>query len=202
MTIAQSLQAIEGFAKQQGLTLGLRPGGSDAALDALEKALGLPLPADYRELIKFADGQDKHSFPWMPGCDRLAPVATVAPQLAEERGLASEFPASSDEECEGWTYRGRYFANRLPIAGSQWWDGDVTYLDMAPGPKGKVGQLVTMTSECDFAVLGESLGQALERYAAALASGDLAWHADKKALSLRGEKPFSGHMAYKFAVAK
>lgn len=202
-SVVESLEKLEGLAKERGLSLGLRPGASADAIAKAEQALGRALPSDYRELLTFADGQtDEPGFPWMPGCDRLAPVAMVVAQLAEERAMTADFPPSSDEELDGWIRHGRYHPNRLPIAGTRWWDGDTTYLDLEPGSNGKTGQLITLTSECDFVVLGESLAHALSRYVDALTSGDLVWHADEKALAARGSAPFSGHPAYAFALVK
>jgi cell wall assembly regulator SMI1 len=202
-SVSQSLQSIEAFARSKGKTLGLRPGAPPAAIDALEAALGRPLPAGYRELLRFADGQaDDPGFPWMPGCDRLAPVGTIAAQLADERGMTEDFPPPEHEDLGGWIRGGRYHPNRIPIAGSRFWDQDNTYLDLDPGSSGKSGQLITLVSECDFVVLGESLEHALERYASALASGEMVWHDAEGALAPRGERPHSGHPAYAFALVK
>ena len=54
-------------------------------------AMGITLPADYRESLLVHDGQersedDDKSFPWMPGCNRIAPLAEVVAQYKDERG--------------------------------------------------------------------------------------------------------------------
>ncbi len=202
-SVTASLENLERLAKDRGLSLGLRPGASAETLAAAEQALGRALPADYRELLNLADGQlDDPTFPWMPGCDPLASVTSVVAQLGEERGMTEDFPPSADEDLDGRIRGGRYHPNRIPIAGTKWWDGDTTYIDLEPGSKGTDGQLLTLTSECDFVVLGDSLAHALERYVAALESGDLVWHPEEKALAARGAAPHAGHPAYDFAIAK
>lgn len=202
-SIAESLERLEAFAVSKGRTLGLRPGASAEALAELEHVLGRPLPADYRALLTIADGQvDEPGFPWMAGCNPLRPVASVGPQLGEERGMTEDFPPAEHEDLDGWIRGGRYHPNRIPIAGTRWWDGDNTYLDLEPGSGGKVGQLITLTTECDFVVLGESLAHALDRYVTALEGGDLVFHEDENALAPRGAPVHEGHPAYAFALVK
>lgn len=197
--IEASLKRIEAWAQGVGASLKLRKGLAEGDLAKAEKTLGRELPRAYRELLLFADGQeDDPSFPWMPGCDRLAPLESVVAQAGDERELAEEYPPPDEETEDGLLRVGRYHADRLPIAGSAYWDGDVTFLDFAPGTKGKAGQLVTMVTECDFVVLGGDLGTALARYADALESGALEWR--DGAVVPKGEEPHAAHPAERFAA--
>lgn len=202
-SIADALQTLERLAGEHGLSLRLRPPATADAIADAEKALGRPLPAEYAELLAVADGQEEDaSFPWMPGCDRLQPIASCVSQLKDERGMTEDFPPPDHEDLEGWIRGGRYHLNRFPIAGSTYWDGDTTYLDLEPGSAGKQGQLITLTSECDFVVLGENLGHAFRRYLACLASGDLVWNAEEKTLVAKGEEPHASHVADDFALVR
>lgn len=197
-TAVDALKRIEGWGKKAGLSLKLRAGVDEGALAKAEAELPFPLPPDYRDLLLYANGQDEEpDFPWMPGCDRLAPLASVGEQLKEEASLAEEYPPPDEEECDGKLLRGRYRAKRIPIAGSAYWDGDNTFLDFEPGPKGAAGQLITMVTECDFVILGQSLGAALERYADALESGALEWRDGE--MVPKDEDPHTAHPAERFA---
>ena len=60
------------------------------------------------------------------------------------------------EQCEGRVKNEVFSKKRIPIAGTKYWDQDKTYLDLDPGPRGVAGQVITLVTECDFEVLGES----------------------------------------------
>jgi len=136
--------------------------------------MGLVLPKDYKELLLLHDGQEGDAealFEWIPGAELLKPIAEVVEQWREEKGLAEEFGAPEENE-DGPFYTDRYHAKRIPIAGTEYWDGDTMYLDLAPTERGKSGQLIALTSECDFVRLGPSLRRALTSYVEALEAGD------------------------------
>jgi cell wall assembly regulator SMI1 len=88
---------------------------------------------------------------------------------------------------------------RIPIAGTPYWDGDSTFIDLDPGPEGTPGQVITMISECDFVVLGPSFEHALARWVSSLESGAWVYDRDKNAEHPRGAKPHDGHPSYAFA---
>ena len=67
-----------------------------------------------------------------------------------------------------------YHAHRVPIVSSSLHDYYM-HVDLAPGPAGAVGQLLLLSSECDFEVLAPSLGALLDRYASLASSGALAY---------------------------
>lgn len=186
------------------MTLDLAPGLSEEALTAAEAKLGAPLPAGYRASLALHDGQTSFAsggrgLPWMAGCAPLAPLAKVLEQWAEVQSLAAEFPPPDALEDADRVRSGTYRAQRIPIAGTPYWDGDTTYLDLDPGPAGTSGQLITLVSECDFVTLGPSFESALARWVEALESG--AWVFDATALAVHaaGEPPHRGHPAERFA---
>lgn len=48
---------------------------------------------------------------------------------------------------------------------------DNMFLDLCPGPRGHVGQVIVAITECDFEVVGDSFGDFLRRLATALEDG-------------------------------
>lgn len=80
-------------------------------------------------------------------------------------------------------------SKRIPIAGNRWWDGDNTFLDLFPGPKGKSGQVITFVTECDLVVLGPSFRDALALYVEALEKGDWVFSEKKGHVVPKKDKP-------------
>ena len=89
----------------------------------------------------------------MPGSGALASLSAIVAQWKDERENDDE---DDEPAIEGGVYNVMWHPRRIPIAGSEYWDGDNTYLDLHPAPKGTSGQLITFTSECDVALLGTS----------------------------------------------
>ncbi|MBK9260516.1 MAG: SMI1/KNR4 family protein [Polyangiaceae bacterium] len=150
-------------AKNAGRELGLRKGASERAIVAAEEALSLRFPDDFRASLLLHDGQDGDEsslFEWMPGCSPLAPLRSR--RRALEGGTRARRRISPDRlqgRGAGRIHSVLWHAKRIPIAGNRWWDGDNTYLDLFPGPKGKIGQLITFVTECDLVVLGSKLAR-------------------------------------------
>jgi cell wall assembly regulator SMI1 len=170
-----------------GADLGLRPGVDDATINRAEAAVGIKFPADYRAWLKIHDGQAQGTeLEWAPGCNILAPLAEVVKQWKEEKANAEEYPGNGRLENDKRTIADVFQARRLPIAGTEYWDGDKTYLDFVPGPAGRDGQLIALVTECDFSVLGESFEAFLEAYLGLLESGALEWD-DGRVVPARGD---------------
>lgn len=201
MSVREALSRIVAWGEKRGLDLKLRPPVEDAVLQKAEAAFGEPLPAEYVELLRIADGQaDDPDFEWLLGCDRLAPLASAMAQLAEERELAAEYPPPDGLDLEDHVRVGRYHVGRIPIAGSRYWDGDNTFVDLDPGPAGTREQVITMTTECDFALMGTSLSDALTRWADALEQGRVTWDAEARSFRDAKGEPFSAHSALEICV--
>ena len=166
---------LEALAKKAKKPLGLRKGVSEKTLAAAEKKMKLALPSDFRASLLLHDGQEGEQdelFEWMPGCSPLASLDAIVTQWADELENVEDADDEAVDE-DPRLHRAIFHAKRVPIAGTPYWDGDNTHVDLFPGPKGTSGQLVTFVTECDRVVLGESFSAALTSYADALESG--AW---------------------------
>lgn len=195
---------LEAWAQKHGQSLRLRSGASKRSLMAAEKKMKLKFPDDVRESLLLFDGQDSALQPlmWSPGCGYLASLEEIVAQHAEIVDDASEYetpeePGSSarshKKSQDGGRIRNVIFdAQRIPIAGAPYFDGDVTYVDLDPGPKGVAGQIITLTSECDFIVLGTSLREHLTSYIEALEAGELELSAENEVVP-KGDRYWQEH---------
>ncbi len=192
---------LEAHAVKHGRSLRLRPAATEEEIAKAEQALGIMFPADYRASLLVHDGQDPSDddnppFEWMPGCGPLAPVGTIAAQWAFEQDNVMDYELTEHTPA---IYNVLAHPKRIPIAGNQFWDGDNTYLDLFPAPKGTEGQVITLYTECDLTLLGSSFRAALENYLAALDGGD--WIHDAALVHVRhkDEPPDTfPHESYEF----
>ncbi len=174
MTIEALWTRLEAIAKRHGKTLRLRAGASEEAIAAAEATMKLAIPSDFRTSLALHDGQDDAEydgcFPWMPGCSPLRSLSEIVAQWQVEVGLASpdDDEETGEDPPDPRLRRNLWHPRRIPIAGNRWWDQGNSYLDLAPGPEGREGQLVSFSSECDLEVLGTSFGDALEAYVSAM----------------------------------
>ena len=183
------------YAKNTPAKLALRPGATDRAIEAAEKAMKTKFPPDFREWLRLHDGQGEDAtIDWAPGCTRLAPLSAMVAQWKDERDMGDDEHVGELQEG-GRIQNILFHSKRIPIAGTKYWDGDKSYLDFVPGPKGKAGQLITLVTECDFVVLGETMTEFLERYVALLESGVLAFSKDTGELAPVGKKYFDDNPA-------
>ena len=157
--------------------LALRPPATETDLVATEVMLGTPLPPDYRAWLAIADGQEDRGLSILPRGGWLISHHRVIEQWTHERGFDLDPEDYEDTEEDDDADRVRWFVfhrRRITIGGWHFLDGDNTVLDLIPGPRGTSGQLLTLVSECDFEVIGTSLGAYFERLAQLVERGALA----------------------------
>ena len=197
------IERLEAWGKKNGAgSLKLRPGASEKDIAAAEKAMKLEWPADLRALYLAHDGQESGAtLEWMPGCSPLQPLSAIVERWKEERDMEEDDEGAKDEDAEDAKLLDcLWHPKRIPIAGTQWWDGDNTYVDLAPGSKGKKGQLITFVTECDIEVLAPSLRAAMERYVTMLEGGKLIAKDGSVVPAKKGE--WRGHPSEDFAKMK
>ena len=126
------------------IDFGLRPGLTDAEIDAAETELTFRLPEDVRELYRTHDGQDERSPGFWFGCpfDPLD-VAIRNLESAQDNGVAAEAYSSAVDDIPSEQRRVRFAladARWLPI--SSWQGKDEILIDMNPASAGDLGQVI------------------------------------------------------------
>jgi cell wall assembly regulator SMI1 len=161
--------------------LGLRPPAEPSALDAYEAELGVALPADLRALWLLHDGQDGEAR-WLP--DRWLPVSASRAMRSDLLPFIVyewlELVLEHDPRQRALVYH----AHRVPLVASDLGDY-YAHVDLAPGPAGARGQILLLTSECDFDVVATGVGELLDRYATLVSSGAPTYDEVWTALSAR-----------------
>ncbi len=128
----------------------LRPGASEAQLDAFEAHIGQRLPAQFRELYRWHDGQDDDDgtalglFVGLP----FLPLAQAQRHWQDEC-RALDVPAAQQAR-DGQAYGCVPPGAIKPVPASRCWipfadDGAGAFLgvDLDPGPAGQPGQVIT-----------------------------------------------------------
>ncbi|MEF2276784.1 SMI1/KNR4 family protein [Deinococcus sp. YIM 134068] len=153
----------------------LRPGASDAELDALASRTGLELPEGFRTLYRWHDGQERAGTGFALGLEFL-PLEGVGREWEMWRKIGETSPELNDETPS---------TSRPP--GAIWdayttpgWlgfladgSGNSVGLDFNPGPAGMVGQVITFGSDEETKyVLADTLHGFLAQYLERLESGD------------------------------
>jgi cell wall assembly regulator SMI1 len=177
--VAPAFERVVAALGPHGATIAPRPGLADTS--ELEAAIGAPLPDDYKDWLALHDGEDDVG-------GRVDFLPTAETHLLSARETMDRYRDQLDwfqsDDAEGFAHfsdddRIRNVvshARRVILASNAWGDGDNMYLDLCPGPKGTVGQVIVATSECDFEVVGASFGDFLRRLATALEDGLLVVH--------------------------
>jgi cell wall assembly regulator SMI1 len=182
--IANAFERVIAALGPHGATIAPRPGLADAS--ELEAAIGTPLPDDYKAWLALHDGEDNVGgrVDFLPTGETH--LLSASETLARYRDQREWFQSDDDPGFAQFNDDDRIrnvvsHARRVMIASNAWGDGDNMVLDLCPGPKGAVGQVIVATSECDFEVVGESFGDFLRRLATALEDGLLVVHEGKGA---------------------
>ena len=144
-------------------------------IDEIESALNLALPADYKEWLALHDGEEfTHGrVDYLPTAEtRLLPADVTVARWIDNEWFASDDELNrSSHQDDDRIYNVVHHARRVMIASNAFGDGDNMFLDLCPGPRGHVGQVIVAITECDFEVVGDSFGDFLRRLATALEDG-------------------------------
>jgi cell wall assembly regulator SMI1 len=148
---------------------GFNKGLSDAEIDRLWATTALPLPDEYRQMLRIFDGQSHDATLTFP--------PSLLSFLSLERAVAvwqylKEF---EDEPCDDLVDEGRvrnmvYHPCRFPIAQYEV-AGRNLFLDFIPGERGREGQVIFNPSETPFFAIAETLTQLFADYVRLLESG-------------------------------
>jgi len=145
----------------------LRPGTSDAELDALEGATGLILPPAFRTLYRWHDGGDG-----IFGLE-FQPLNCVQSDWQNWKDLEPDFGSETEDHISHppGAITERYI-NTGWLGFLTDGSGNSVGLDLNPGPAGTLGQVITFgRDEENKYVLADSLGAFLREYLARLETG-------------------------------
>jgi cell wall assembly regulator SMI1 len=150
--------------------LRLRPPATETQLVAAETMMALRLPADYRAWLAGCDGQELDALSILPRGGWFASIDRVVSEWVFHRN----FDAPELDTTDDALVRSNVFdPKRVTIGGWEDLGGDSVMIDLLPGPRGTPGQLLTLYTECDFAVIGTSLADYFERVAVLIERGEL-----------------------------
>lgn len=145
----------------------LRPGVTDAALDAFEARQGVTLPPTLRALYRWHDGGN------LFGLEFLS-----LERLAADRGLYADVAADHMTDLDEVVVSHPPGAIRPLYVTGDWLPflhdggGNHVALDLYPGPAGRVGQVITVgPDESDRYVLAPDLDTFLREYLRRLEAG-------------------------------
>ncbi|MFF7145312.1 SMI1/KNR4 family protein [Streptomyces nodosus] len=150
--------------------LPFKSGCSTDDVRRLEETLGVPLPDDYKMLLRCVNGQSDWNALSFP------PDRVVLLGADEVLALWREFSDVCDDElldelvCDGrvrWTV---CHPGRIPIAQNET-AGAYLCIDKIPGPAGHLDQLVFNVNETDCVVVGENVALLAFTYVKMLESG-------------------------------
>jgi len=192
--VAEAWQRLEAFVASIGAPpLALEPPATKKSIAEAEKTMGLAFPPDFRASLLLHDGQaEGRSFPWMPGCPPLVPVARIVEAWKKlQKPVAAKKGKPEIIEPTARVKPGLVRPGRIPIA-------DGTFLDLDPGPAGTSGQLLATVNGI-VAVVDTSFGAALERWVSVLERGLWAYDPDKHRVLPRAAPLFEGNPAGLFA---
>lgn len=157
--------------------LKLRSGASEHEIVRAEATLGVRLPDDFRTSVALHDGQEVGDdfVTWLPVAQRLGSLESSVRCWADERPFIDEAMLA---ERTDWLDRGErvrqvlFHPRHIPIAGSRFWDYGRLLLDLAPGPKGTVGQVIAR-DDVDLVWVAPSFRALLASIARGLEDGTL-----------------------------
>jgi cell wall assembly regulator SMI1 len=147
-----------------------RPGCTPEDLAALEGAVGLELPADYRRLLSVIDGQD-------PAADLgLPPVRSRLLSASEVRSLWQELLEFGEDVDPSDAFDANgvlevpFHRRRIPIAEDHS-AGVFLFLDFLPGAGGREGQIIANATESDMVLVAGDVTELIGSYVRILEEG-------------------------------
>lgn len=153
-------------------------------IEKAEKKMKLQFPKDYRQFLLAFNGMNTDaidSFPWLPNCDPLSPLKEVMTGWKQELECL-EYDIDSDYELiDNSKIKDIYYHNqRIPIAGGPFWDGDLVFIDLDPGPNGTSGQLIHRSKGGDFHWIDSSFNDSINRWLQALVNKEWIYDISKQ----------------------
>jgi cell wall assembly regulator SMI1 len=161
------------------------PPAKEADLDAVESVAGITLPAAYRQLYRWHDGEDGDRFGHIYGLP-LLPLAEVRRQWIAWNEVLKDFGGDRYKIPGGVWPQGAVdpaYINPHWIPLTHDGSGNHIGLDFDPWPAGRIGQVILYGRDEDVkAVLAPSLGTFLQWIVGLLESGNFRLQAEPNVL--------------------
>lgn len=153
----------------------LNPPADDAAIDALERAIGIAMPPAWRQLYRWHDGEEGDRSGHIYGLPLLS-LARVEAEWRNWAGVLADFAGDRYAIPGGAWPAGAIdpaYINPRWIPLTHDGSGNHIGIDLDPWPAGRVGQIILYGRDEDVkAVIAESLGTFLGWIADLLESGN------------------------------
>jgi cell wall assembly regulator SMI1 len=158
--------------------MALNPGAQEEEVDALESAIGVQLPADYRTCLRVHNGQkpDAVGLLWSNeflSTSRILDEWQLMKQLLDDGHFAYPSESSPKDAIKPDWWNPRW----IPVTSDGC--GNLECLDLAPGAAGFVGQLIDFDHETVHrCVIALSFRDAMKSYLAEVLAGGYAYSDD------------------------
>ncbi len=177
-SLAEVLSSLKDYVSQHfpDIADSFNPGASDEALDAFEQHLSVTLPSEFRELYRFADGQNPQATPLFDEGYQFLSLAESRQvwDMMKELDAGGEFDWCDDVDwgpIRGlwWHPKWIFFAQNIA--------GDDYCVDLNPSDSGRVGQVISFIHDDETRDhLGYSLKDFIGEYERGLRSGKYVLH--------------------------
>ena len=129
----------------------LNPPATQQAISEAEQEMGLSLPDDWRLLYMRHDGESGHlglflGLPWLP-------LKDVVAQWKNWKSLEDDYSEEGNHFSLPWAAIQERYINPGWVPLSHDWGGNHLGVDMAPGPRGQVGQIINFGRDEDLKVV-------------------------------------------------
>jgi cell wall assembly regulator SMI1 len=176
--IAQALERIFAWGDTHipRLRQTIRPGATQAQIEAIEALIGRALPEDVRMLYRLHDGQSEETPGLFYGMSLLS-LEQVALEWSNWRDVITDDPGLNDEITgqSSWPVGAidPVYINLGWIPITKDFGGNNIGVDLVPGPKGIMGQVIVFGRDEDQKfVIGNSIVEVLNWIADHLESGN------------------------------
>lgn len=163
----------------------LNPPATPADIRLVESTLGVTLPDDFKAFLALHDGEaSDEGLAILGDGNQLLPCARIIEQYRLDQEMGASGADSVSADVAQWKAQAASHIIFVkgpvkPLMSSPRWvpiscaNGDVIrYIDYDPAPTGVVGQIIEVWPEgCSYAVLANSFGEFLRRYAEELQAG-------------------------------
>ncbi|MBD2328788.1 SMI1/KNR4 family protein [Alkalinema sp. FACHB-956] len=162
---------------------GLNPPATEEAIIALEQALNIRLPDDVRDSYLRHNGQDSQA-PWIfagwewHSIERIQEEWTSWNEVLEDGAIDD-----IENDGDGQIFRKDWWHPKWIPLTSDPGGGNHQCLDLAPGPQGTMGQIITMWhDDADRRLLANSFTDFLEQFANGLEAGEYIYSEEYNAI--------------------